>query len=36
LLAPGDHVTFEPVSLLEYERLLRVAEEGVLQIVPGN
>jgi inhibitor of KinA len=36
LLAPGDHVTFEPVSLVEYERLLRVAEEGILQIVPGN
>jgi KipI family sensor histidine kinase inhibitor len=34
LLAPGDKVTFVPVSLREYEMLAIQAAEGVLQITP--
>jgi len=34
LLAPGDKVTFAPVSLREYERLLSKAADGTLKIFP--
>jgi inhibitor of KinA len=34
LLVPGDQVTFEPVSLREYERLAAKAAEGALKITP--
>jgi inhibitor of KinA len=34
LLAPGDKVTFAPVSLREYERLLAKAAAGALEIRP--
>jgi allophanate hydrolase subunit 1 len=34
LLAPGDKVTFVPVSLREYEMLAIQAAEGVLQVTP--
>jgi inhibitor of KinA len=34
LLAPGDQVSFAPVSLREYEELLAKAAEGTLKIVP--
>jgi KipI family sensor histidine kinase inhibitor len=36
LLAPGDKVTFAPVSLREYEHLAARAAEGVLKIVPAD
>jgi len=36
LLAPGDKVTFTPVSLREYESLLTKAAEGVLKITPSD
>jgi inhibitor of KinA len=36
LLAPGDKVTFDPVSLREYERLAARAAEGALTIAPVN
>jgi inhibitor of KinA len=36
LLSPGDKVTFAPVSLREYERLLAKAAEGKLRIVPSD
>jgi inhibitor of KinA len=36
LLAPGDKVTFTPVSLREYERLLVQAAEGNLRIIPNS
>jgi len=36
LLAPGDKVTFAPVSLREYESLLAKAAEGALKIMPGD
>jgi KipI family sensor histidine kinase inhibitor len=35
LLASGDKVTFAPVSLREYERLLAQAAEGTLRIMPS-
>jgi inhibitor of KinA len=34
LLAPGDKVTFAPVSLREYEMLAAKAAEGALEIMP--
>jgi KipI family sensor histidine kinase inhibitor len=34
LLAPGDKVSFAPVSLREYERLLAKAADGTLKIFP--
>jgi KipI family sensor histidine kinase inhibitor len=34
LLAPGDRVTFDPVSLREYEQLLAMAANGTLHIEP--
>jgi inhibitor of KinA len=34
LLAPGDKVTFAPISLREYERLFAQATAGTLDIVP--
>ena len=34
LLAPGDKVTFAPVSLREYEMLATKAAEGALKIMP--
>jgi len=34
LLAPGDRVTFAPVSMREYENLLVKATEGTLKILP--
>ncbi len=34
LLGPGDKVTFAPVSLREYERLLAQSADGKLRIVP--
>ena len=34
LLAPGDKVVFEPVSLREYERLAAQAQDGTLRIEP--
>jgi inhibitor of KinA len=34
LLAPGDRVRFKPVSLPEYERLLSMAQAGVLTLAP--
>ena len=36
LLAPGDKVTFAPVSLREYERLSAQAAEGSLHIAPSS
>jgi inhibitor of KinA len=36
LLAPGDQVTFTPVSLREYESLLAKAAEGALEIMPND
>jgi inhibitor of KinA len=36
LLAPGDKVTFAPVSLREYEHLAAKAAAGTLQILPVN
>jgi len=36
LLAPGDKVTFAPVSLREYERLSAQAAEGTLRIEPSD
>jgi inhibitor of KinA len=36
LLAPGDQVTFAPVSLREYESLLAKAAEGALKIMPSH
>ena len=36
LLAPGDHVRFEPVSLREYEGLLTRTKEGSLRIEPHH
>ncbi len=36
LLAPGDQVSFTPVSLREYEGLLAKAADGTLKIVPGE
>jgi inhibitor of KinA len=36
LLAPGDKVTFTPVSLREYEGLLAKAAEGALRITPSD
>ncbi len=36
LLAPGDQVIFEPVSLREYERLSTLAADGCLKIVPSE
>src|SRR5262249_1799740 len=36
LLAPGDHVRFEPVSLREYERLLTRTKEGSLRLEPRH
>ena len=36
LLAPGDKVTFAPVSLREYESLLAKAAEGALKIMPSD
>src|SRR5262245_25396265 len=36
LLAPGDKVTFAPVSLREYESLLAKAAEGALKVVPSH
>jgi KipI family sensor histidine kinase inhibitor len=36
LLAPGDQVTFAPVSLREYEALLAEAAAGTLQIEPSD
>ena len=36
LLAPGDKVTFAPVSLREYERLLAKAADGALEIMPND
>jgi len=36
LLAPGDKVTFAPVSLREYERLSAQAAEGSLRIEPSE
>ena len=36
LLAPGDKVTFAPVSLREYERLAAQVAEGMLHIAPGD
>ena len=35
LLAPGDKVTFAPVSLREYERLSAKAADGALEIMPN-
>ena len=34
LLAPGDQVTFSPVSLREYESLLAKAADGTLKLTP--
>jgi len=34
LLAPGDKVSFAPISLREYERLLAKAADGTLKIFP--
>jgi KipI family sensor histidine kinase inhibitor len=34
LLAPGDKVSFAPLSLREYERLLAKAADGTLKIFP--
>jgi inhibitor of KinA len=36
LLAPGDKVTFAPVSLREYESLSAKAAEGALRITPSD
>jgi KipI family sensor histidine kinase inhibitor len=36
LLAPGDQVTFSPVSVREYESLLARAADGTLKIVPSE
>ncbi len=36
LLAPGDKVTFAPVSLREYERLAAQVAEGRLRVVPSD
>jgi inhibitor of KinA len=36
LLAPGDKVTFWPVSLREYESLAAQAAQGLLQVVPSE
>jgi len=36
LLAPGDHVSFKPVSLREYEHLRGRANEGALQIASSG
>jgi hypothetical protein len=36
LLAPGDTVSFTPVSLREYEDLLAKAAAGALEIKPTN
>jgi allophanate hydrolase subunit 1 len=36
LLAAGDKVTFAPVSLREYERLLAKAATGELQLTPDE
>jgi inhibitor of KinA len=36
LLAPGDKVSFTPVSLREYEILSAKAAQGLLKIVPSN
>jgi len=36
LLAPGDKVTFTPVSLREYERLVAKVADGALTIMPSD
>jgi inhibitor of KinA len=36
LLSAGDQVTFEPVSLREYERLRGRAKEGILHVAPSQ
>ncbi len=36
LLAPGDQVTFSPVSVREYKTLLANAADGILKIVPTD
>jgi len=36
LLAPGDQVTFDPVSLAEFEDLAAEVAEGVLKILPSE
>jgi hypothetical protein len=36
LLAPGDEVVFDPISLSEYQELAARAADGTLQIVPRD
>jgi allophanate hydrolase subunit 1 len=36
LLRPGDKVTFAPVSLREYERLVAQVAAGEFTLVPGD